>query len=75
MAAIWVSLQRAYLPLLLIGLASGLLALIPTVGWLLGCLLFVLGWRYARRTRFVADALVVIAIWLLLQWFKVQLGG
>lgn len=67
MAAPVQTLQRNYLPLLLIGLVSGLLALIPLVGWLLGLAFFLLAFRYAQRRAFLHDLLVVLAIWLLLQ--------
>lgn len=73
MAAIVDRVQRNYLPLAGIGLLTGLLALIPNVGWLLGALLFLLGWHYLRRTAFLADSLVVMAIWLGLQWAQVSL--
>lgn len=73
MAAIVETVQRNLLPLLAIGLVTGLLALIPGIGWLLGALCFLLGWHYLRRTAFLADSLIVLAIWLALQWAQVTL--
>lgn len=67
MVALVQRFQRNYLPLLLIGLVSGLLALIPLVGWLLGLVFFLLAFRYAQRRTFMHDLIVVLAIWLLLQ--------
>lgn len=67
MAALVESFQRHYLPLLTIGLLSGLLALIPLVGWLLGFAFFLFAFHYARRRAFLPDLLAVMAIWLLLQ--------
>lgn len=73
MAAMVEALHRQYLPLLLIGLCTGLLALIPKVGWILGCSAFLLAYRYARRQTFVADVMVTLALWLLLQQLFLQL--
>lgn len=72
MAAFVETLQRHSLPILVIGLVSGLLALIPLVGWLLGGLVFLFAWRYAQRTYFIADFLVVMAIWLMLRWLHME---
>jgi hypothetical protein len=59
--------QRDYFPILVIGLATGLLALIPLVGWLLGFSAFVLAYRYARRKTFLADLAVMLLLWLLVR--------
>jgi putative Mn2+ efflux pump MntP len=67
MAASFHTLHRNYLPLFVIGFTSGLLALIPLVGWLLGLVFFLLAFRYAQRRTFLHDLLVVLGIWLLLQ--------
>lgn len=73
MVAIVEAVQRRHLPLLGTGVLTGLLALIPAVGWLFGALIFLLAWHYLRRTAFVADALIVMSIWLGLQWAQVAL--
>jgi hypothetical protein len=67
MAAMVETLQRHYLPVLAIGLCTGLLALIPKVGWILGFSAFLLAYRYARRHNFVADVMITLALWLLVQ--------
>lgn len=67
------SFQRQHLPILLIGLLTGLLALIPLVGWLLGFSVFALACRYARRTTFLSDFMVMLMVWLLIRELALQL--
>jgi hypothetical protein len=59
--------SRYFLTLLAIGVSTGLLALVPKVGWLLGLSAFALAYRYARRTTFIGDALVTLLLWLLIR--------
>ena len=68
------AVQRYSLPLLLIGLVTGLLALIPKVGWLLGFVAFLLAYHYARRTHFLADLLGLMAVWIGVRALFMQAG-
>ena len=65
--------QRFYLPVLLIGIATGLLALIPKVGLILALSAFMLAYRYAQRTTFSSDLLVIILVWLLIRQLALAL--
>jgi hypothetical protein len=58
------ALQRFSFPILAIGLVTGLLAMIPGIGWLLGFSAFLLAYRYARRQTFIADLLILMAVWI-----------
>lgn len=69
MVAMMEMFQRHYLPILVIGIATGLLALIPLVGWLLGFSAFVLAYRYAQRKTFLADLAVMMMLWLVVRQF------
>jgi hypothetical protein len=64
MVAVIQALQRFSFPILAIGLVTGLLAMIPRIGWLLGFAAFLLAWRYARRQTFIADLLILMAVWI-----------
>ncbi|MET0380252.1 MAG: hypothetical protein ABW049_14770 [Spongiibacteraceae bacterium] len=68
------AVQRYSLPLLAIGAVTGLLALIPTVGWILGFSTFLLAYRYARRTTFLADLFGMMAIWIVVRLLFMQIG-
>jgi hypothetical protein len=74
MVAMMEAFQRYSLPLLAIGVVTGLLALIPKVGWILGFSAFLLAYRYARRTTFVADLFGMMAIWILVRMLFMQFG-
>jgi hypothetical protein len=73
MVAMMETFQRYYLPILVIGVATGLLALIPQIGWLLGFLAFILAYRYAQRKAFIGDLLVIMVVWLLIRQLAVAL--
>lgn len=66
--------QRYSLPLLAIGLVTGLLALIPKVGWILGFSVFLLAYNYARRTTFLADLFGLMALWIIVRLICMRLG-
>lgn len=74
MVAMMQAVQRYSLPLLAIGAVTGLLALIPTVGWILGFSTFLLAYRYARRTTFLADLFGMMAIWIVVRLLFMQIG-
>lgn len=72
MAAMVEVLQRHYLPVLVIGFCTGLLALIPKVGLILGFSAFLLAYRYTRRRTFAFDVVITLALWLVLQLLFLQ---
>lgn len=74
MAAMMQAFQRYSLPLLAIGLLTGLLALIPKVGWILGFSAFFLAYNYARRKTFLADLFGMMAIWIAIRLVFMQFG-
>jgi len=74
MVAMMQAVQRYSLPLLAIGIATGLLALIPKVGWLLGFSAFALAYRYARRTAFIPDLLLMMVIWIGIRYLFMKIG-
>lgn len=67
MAAILDSIHRHLLPIALIGVLTGLLALIPKVGWLLGFAAFILASKYIGRQTLFLDLLVTVLIWVAIQ--------
>jgi len=67
MIAMVESLQRSFIPALLLGLATGVLALIPVVGWVLGLAVFVLVNKYTERSSFAADLIVMMVMWAAIQ--------
>lgn len=73
MAAMVDSLQRFFLPVLFISLCTGLLALIPGVGWLLGFAVFVLASKYIGRNNFFPDLMVAMLLWVLVRQLAEQL--
>lgn len=74
MVAMMQAVQRYSLPLLAIGFVTGLLALIPMVGWVLGFSTFLLASRYARRTNFLPDLFAVMAMWIVVRLLFMQIG-
>jgi hypothetical protein len=58
------AVQRFSFPILAIGLVTGLLAMIPMIGWLLGFSAFLLAYRYTRRQTFIADLLILMVVWI-----------
>jgi hypothetical protein len=67
MAAMFDSLQRHFFPVLIISICTGLLALIPGVGWLLGFAVFVLGSKYIGRNNFFPDLAVAMVLWVVVR--------
>ncbi len=61
------TIQRFVLPLLLIGLCTGLLALIPKIGWLLGLSVFLLASQYADRRTMPIDLIVTALLWVVVR--------
>ena len=59
--------QRFFLPLLLIGLCTGLLALIPKIGWLLGLSVFLLASQYTDRRTIPIDLIVTALLWVVVR--------
>ena len=75
MIAMMESIQRSVLPALLLGLVTGLLALIPAVGWLLGLAVFVLVNKYAVRASFATDLIVMMLMWVIIRQLATALVG
>lgn len=75
MVALVERLQRSPLSVPLIGLISGLMALIPMVGWLLGFAFILLASRLARRTNLFVDLMVILLVWLALRFVAVYFFG
>lgn len=67
MIAMMESIQRSLLPALFLGLVTGLLALIPMVGWLLGLAVFVLINKYSARSSFATDLIVMMVMWVIIR--------
>ena len=73
MAAVVESFQRFLFPVLLISVCTGLLALIPTVGWLLGFAVFVLASKYIGRNNLFPDLMVAMVLWVLIRQLAAHL--
>ena len=74
MVAMMQAVQRFSFPILAIGIVTGLLAMIPVVGWLLGFVVFLLAYRYARRQTFIADICILMVIWIAIRAMFIQIG-
>jgi hypothetical protein len=74
MVAMMQAVQRFSVPILAIGLVTGLLALIPKVGWILGFAAFMLAYRCVQRQTFIADLLILMAIWIGIRAVFMQIG-
>jgi|GEM_PF-3034592 len=74
MVAMMANMQRYCLPILIVGAFTGLLTLIPKIGWLLGFFVAVLAWRYTRRSNFLPDLLLVLAIWMVTRELVLKLA-
>ena len=75
MIAMMESLQRSLLPALLLGLVTGVLALIPMVGWLLGFAVFILVNKYTARSSFTTDLIVMMVMWVIIRQLATPLLG
>ncbi len=73
MAAVMQSFQHFFWPLLLIGVTTGVLALIPVVGWILGVLVFILSLQYANRNTLSIDVIATLVLWIALRALAIQL--
>ena len=73
MVAVMQSFQQYFWPVLLIGLGTGALALIPVVGWMLGVLVFVLALKYTHRNTRAIDIMMTLALWIALRVLAMQL--
>lgn len=67
------SFQQFIGPLLLIGVVTGMLALIPVVGWVLGVSVFILSLKYTNRDSLSIDVMTTLACWIAMQVLAVQL--
>jgi predicted PurR-regulated permease PerM len=75
MIAMMESIQRSFLPALLLGLVTGVLALIPMVGWLLGFAVFILVNKYTARSSFATDLIVMMLMWVIIRQLAAPLFG
>ena len=73
MVAVVQSFQQFFWPLLLIGVSTGVLALIPVVGWILGVLVFILSLQYANRNTLSIDVIATLVLWIALRALAMQL--
>jgi hypothetical protein len=73
MVAMVQSFQNFLGPLLLIGLVTGVLALIPVIGWILGILVFILSLKYTRRATLSIDVMTTLALWIAVRALAMQL--
>lgn len=74
MVAMMQAVQRFSFPIFAIGVVTGLLAMIPVIGWLLGFVAFLLAYRYARRQTFIADVLILMVIWVAIRAMFMHIG-
>ncbi len=76
MVALVERLRCSPLSVPLIGLVSGLLALIPFVGWPLGFAFILLASRVARRDNHLfVDLMLILLFWLALRFVAVYFFG
>lgn len=75
MIAMMESIQRSFFPALLLGLVTGVLALIPMVGWLLGLGVFILVNKYTARSSFATDLIVMMVMWVIIRQMAAPLLG
>lgn len=73
MVAVVQSFQHFLWPLLLIGVSTGVLALIPVVGWILGVLVFLLSLQYTHRETLSIDVMATLALWIAMRALAMQL--
>lgn len=73
MVAVMQSFQHFFWPLLLIGVSTGVLALIPMVGWMLGVLVFILSLQYTHRETLSIDVMATLVLWIALRVLAVRL--
>lgn len=72
-AAVVQAFQHFFGTLLLIGVVTGVLSLIPGVGWVLGVLVFILAMKYTQRETFSIDVITTLAVWMALRVVALQL--
>lgn len=73
MVAVVQSFQHFFWPLLLIGVATGVLALIPVIGWALGVSVFILSLKYTNRDTLSIDVMTILALWIAMRVIAMQL--
>lgn len=73
MVAMMQSFQQFFRPLLLIGVATGALALIPVIGWALGVSVFILSLRYTQRETLSIDVMTTLALWIAMRVLAMEL--
>lgn len=73
MAAAVQSFQQFFCPLLLIGVATGMLALIPVIGWALGVSVFILALRYKHRETLSIDVVTTLALWIAMRALAIEM--
>lgn len=73
MVAVVQSFQQIVWPLLLVGVTTGVLALIPAVGWMLGISVFILSLKYLHRDTFSIDVITTLVLWIALRVVAMQL--
>jgi hypothetical protein len=69
------SIQRSFFPALLLGLVTGVFALIPMVGWVLGLSIFILVNKYTPRRSFATDLIVMMVMWAMIRQLAAPLLG
>lgn len=73
MAAVVQSFQQFFFPILLVGVTTGMLALIPVIGWALGVSVFILSLRYTNRDTFLIDVMTTMALWIAMRVLAMEL--
>lgn len=73
MVAVVQSFQQFFRPLLLIGVTTGLLALIPVIGWVLGVSVFILSLKYTQRETLSIDVMTTLALWIAVRVLAIEL--
>lgn len=73
MAAMVQSFQQFFCPLLLVGVVTGVLALIPVIGWVLGVSVFILSLKYTQRETLSIDVMTTLALWIAMRVLAVEL--
>lgn len=73
MVAVIQSFQQFFYPLLLIGVVTGALALIPVIGWALGVSVYILSLKYTQRDTLSIDVMTTLALWIAMRVLAMEL--
>lgn len=73
MVAVIQSFQQFFYPLLLIGVVTGALALIPVIGWALGVSVYILSLKYTQRDTLSIDVVTTLALWIAMRVLAMEL--